>query len=74
MGYDAPNLQCLLQSVPDNEIVLPAGIFIVPGTKDADLDDALVYGYAAACCYRGTKSHMVLMYDQGRQFDAQGNL
>ena len=31
-----------------NEIVLPAGMFTVPGYKDAELDDALVYGYAAA--------------------------
>src|SRR6202012_17600 len=31
-----------------NEIVLPAGIFAVPGKRDEDLDDAFVYGYAAA--------------------------
>jgi putative endopeptidase len=32
----------------NNEIVLPAGIFTVPGLKDEELDDAFVYGYAAA--------------------------
>ena len=31
----------------NNEIVLPAGIFIVPGKRDDELDDAFVYGYAA---------------------------
>ena len=28
----------------NNEIVLPAGIFTVPGYRDEELDDALVYG------------------------------
>ena len=32
----------------NNEIVLPAAQFVVPGYKDEELDDALVYGYAAA--------------------------
>lgn len=32
----------------NNEIVLPAAIFTVPGFKDEELDDALVYGYAGA--------------------------
>jgi len=32
----------------NNEIVLPAAQFTIPGMKDADVDDAFVYGYAAA--------------------------
>ena len=31
----------------NNEIVLPAAIFMIPGMKDAQVDDAIVYGYAA---------------------------
>ncbi|MDQ6761821.1 MAG: M13 family metallopeptidase, partial [Bacteroidota bacterium] len=56
----------------NNEIVLPAGIFAVPGYRDADLDDALVYGYAAA----STVGHEIThgFDDQGRQYDPQGNL
>lgn len=56
----------------NNEIVLPAGIFAVPGYKDEDLDDALVYGYAGA----STVGHEIThgFDDQGRQYDADGNL
>ena len=56
----------------NNEIVLPAGIFAVPGKKDADLDDALVYGYAAASTIGHEITHG--FDDQGRQYDAAGNL
>ena len=56
----------------NNEIVLPAGIFSVPGYKDEDLDDALVYGYAAASTIGHEITHG--FDDQGRQYDAQGNL
>ncbi|MEO7309195.1 MAG: M13 family metallopeptidase [Chitinophagaceae bacterium] len=56
----------------NNEIVLPAGIFAVPGMKDADLDDALVYGYAAASTIGHEITHG--FDDQGRQYDASGNL
>ncbi len=56
----------------NNEIVLPAGIFAVPGVKDEDLDDAFVYGYAAASTIGHEITHG--FDDQGRQYDAKGNL
>jgi putative endopeptidase len=56
----------------NNEIVLPAGIFAVPGIKDADLDDAFVYGYAGASTIGHEITHG--FDDQGRQYDAKGNL
>ena len=51
---------------------MPAGIFAVPGYRDEDLDDALVYGYAAA----STVGHEIThgFDDQGRQYDEKGNL
>ncbi|MEO8769345.1 MAG: M13 family metallopeptidase, partial [Ferruginibacter sp.] len=56
----------------NNEIVLPAGIFAVPGYRDEDLDDALVYGYAAASTIGHEITHG--FDDQGRQYDSKGNL
>ena len=56
----------------NNEIVLPAGIFAIPGIKDENLDDALVYGYAAASTIGHEITHG--FDDQGRQYDATGNL
>ncbi len=56
----------------NNEIVLPAGIFAVPGMKDEDLDDAFVYGYAGASTIGHEITHG--FDDQGRQYDAKGNL
>ncbi|MEO5684272.1 MAG: M13 family metallopeptidase [Chitinophagaceae bacterium] len=56
----------------NNEIVLPAGIFAVPGMRDETLDDAFVYGYAAASTIGHEITHG--FDDQGRQYDAKGNL
>ena len=56
----------------NNEIVLPAGIFTVPGMRDEELDDALVYGYAGASTIGHEITHG--FDDQGRQYDEKGNL
>jgi putative endopeptidase len=56
----------------NNEIVLPAGIFTVPGFRDEELDDALVYGYGGASTIGHEITHG--FDDQGRQFDEKGNL
>ncbi len=56
----------------NNEIVLPAGIFAVPGKLDEELDDAFVYGYAGASTIGHEITHG--FDDQGRQYDEKGNL
>jgi putative endopeptidase len=56
----------------NNEIVLPAGIFTVPGYRDEELDDAVVYGYGGASTIGHEITHG--FDDEGRQFDELGNL
>ncbi len=56
----------------NNEIVLPAGIFTVPGYRDEELDDAVVYGYGGASTIGHEITHG--FDDEGRQFDEKGNL
>lgn len=56
----------------NNEIVMPAGIFVIPGFRDEDIDDAVIYGYAGASTIGHEITHG--FDDEGRQFDDKGNL
>lgn len=56
----------------NNEIVLPAAQFSIPGIKDDEVDDAVAYGYAAASTIGHEMTHG--FDDQGRQYDYKGNL
>lgn len=56
----------------NNEIVLPAAIFIIPGLPDTLADDAIIYGYAGASTIGHELTHG--FDDEGRQYDANGNL
>ena len=56
----------------NNEIVLPAAIFILPGIADSLVDDAVVYSYAGGTTIGHEITHG--FDDEGRQFDEHGNL
>ena len=56
----------------NNEIVLPAAILMIPGVDDAQVDDAVAYGYVAASTIGHEITHG--FDDQGRQYDQLGNL
>ncbi|MCO5937022.1 M13 family metallopeptidase [Mucilaginibacter sp. RB4R14] len=56
----------------NNEIVLPAAIFMLPWALDENIDDAVVYGYGAASTIGHEITHG--FDDQGRQYDEKGNL
>jgi putative endopeptidase len=56
----------------NNEIVLPGGIFTIPGYRDEEVDDAVVYGYGGASTIGHEITHG--FDDEGRQFDEKGNL
>ncbi len=56
----------------NNEIVLPAAAFIVPGVPDSLVDDAVAYAYAGASTIGHELTHG--FDDQGRLYDEKGNL
>lgn len=56
----------------NNEIVVPASNFVIPGVEDAQIDDAVAYGYVGASTIGHEITHG--FDDEGRKFDAQGNL
>jgi putative endopeptidase len=56
----------------NNEIVLPAAIFVIPGLPDSLADDAIIYAYAGGSTIGHEITHG--FDDMGCLFDANGNL
>lgn len=56
----------------NNEIVLPAAMFIIPGVPDSLADDAMMYAYVGGSTIGHEITHG--FDDEGRQYDAKGNL
>ena len=56
----------------NNEIVLPAAVFALPGIADSAVDDAIIYGYAGGTTIGHEITHG--FDDEGRKFDEHGNL
>ncbi len=56
----------------NNEIVLPAAMFIAPGYADNELDDAIMFGYVGASTIGHELTHG--FDDEGRKYDEKGNL
>lgn len=56
----------------NNEIVLPAAQFAIPTLLDAQIDDAVAYGYSGASTIGHEMTHG--FDDDGRQYDEKGNL
>ncbi len=70
--YMNPQTWNAYYSSGNNEIVLPAAIFVIPGVADSLADDAMMYGYVGA----STIGHEIVhgFDDQGRQYNEKGNL